>query len=64
MLGLQRRPLEDCESELGLPPSQVLALFSKAVRKLYSHLRAAKEAAVERSLPKVCGGHRGLAFFG
>ncbi len=30
---------------------QVLALFSKAVRKLYAHLRAAKEAAVARTLP-------------
>jgi len=34
-------------------PVQVLALFNKAVRKLYGHLRAAKEAAVERTLPKV-----------
>lgn len=41
------------EAELGLPASQVLALFSKAMRKLYAHLRAAKEAAVERTLPKV-----------
>lgn len=38
-----------------LPPlcfHQVLALFNKAMRKLYGHLRAAKEAAVERTLPK------------
>jgi len=34
-------------------PAQVLALFSKAMRKLYGHLRAVKEAAVERTLPKV-----------
>ena len=32
---------------------QVLALFSKTVRKLYQHIRSAKEAAVERSLPAV-----------
>lgn len=31
---------------------QVLALFNKAIRKLHSHLRAVKEAAVERQLPK------------
>ena len=31
---------------------QVLALFNKAIRKLHSHLRAAKEAAIERSLPR------------
>lgn len=32
---------------------QVLALFNKAIRKLYSQLRAAKEAAVDRLLPRV-----------
>jgi hypothetical protein len=31
---------------------QVLALFNKAVRKLHSHLRAAKEAAIARALPR------------
>lgn len=31
---------------------QVLALFNKAIRKLHSHIRAIKEAAVERQLPK------------
>lgn len=30
----------------------MLALFNKAVRKLYAHLRAGKEAAIERSLPR------------
>lgn len=34
------------EAELGLPASQVLALFNKAVRRLHGHLRAAKEAEV------------------
>ncbi|KAL6744873.1 tRNA binding domain-containing protein, partial [Haematococcus lacustris] len=52
VLGLQQRTLEDCDTELSLPPNQVLALFSKAVRKLYGHLRAVKEADLERSLPK------------
>lgn len=33
-------------------PPQVLALFNKAVRKLHSHLRAAKEAAIARALPR------------
>ena len=31
---------------------QVLALFNKAIRKLHGHLRAIKEAAVDRQLPK------------
>lgn len=32
---------------------QVLALFSKAIRKLHAFLRATKQAAVERTLPAV-----------
>lgn len=51
-LGLQQRDVTAVEEELQLPSSQVLALFSKAIRRLYSHLRAAKEAEVERTLPK------------
>jgi hypothetical protein len=31
---------------------QVLALFNKAIRKLHGHLRAVKEAQVERQLPR------------
>jgi N-acetyltransferase 10 len=30
----------------------VLALFNKAIRKLHGHLRAVKEAQVERQLPR------------
>eukprot|EP00877_Chromochloris_zofingiensis_P001333 jgi/Chrzof1/111/Cz01g03260.t1 len=52
-LGLQQRELSDIEVALGLPSNQVLALFNKAIRKLYSQLRAAKEAAVDRLLPRV-----------
>lgn len=51
-LGLQRRELSEVEAALGLPANQVLALFNKAVKKLHAHLRAAKEAAVARALPK------------
>ncbi|GAX72715.1 hypothetical protein CEUSTIGMA_g171.t1 [Chlamydomonas eustigma] len=50
-LGLQRMEVSQVETTLSLPSNQVLALFSKTVRKLYQHIRAAKEAAVERSLP-------------
>ena len=52
-LGLQRQELSEVEAALSLPSSQILALFNKAVRKIHQHLRAAKEAAVERSLPAV-----------
>ena len=51
-LGLQQREVADVEAALELPSSQVLALFSKAVRRLHGHLRAAKEAEVERALPR------------
>ncbi|GBF87381.1 N-acetyltransferase [Raphidocelis subcapitata] len=51
-LGLQRREVGDVEGALGLPGNQVLALFNKAVRKLHTHLRAAKEAAIARALPR------------
>ncbi|MEW5301920.1 MAG: hypothetical protein WDW36_004744 [Sanguina aurantia] len=52
-LGLQQQELSAVEAALELPASQVLALFNKAVRKLYLHLRATKEAAVARTLPQV-----------
>jgi hypothetical protein len=51
-LGLQQREVSDLQQELNLPSNQVLALFNKAIRKLHGHLRAVKEAAVERQLPR------------
>ena len=51
-LGLQQRDVSAVEASLDLPSSQVLALFSKAVRRLHQQLRAAKEAEVGRELPK------------
>lgn len=44
--------MSDLQQELNLPSNQVLALFNKAIRKLHGHLRAVKEAAVERQLPR------------
>jgi hypothetical protein len=44
--------VSDLQTELGLPSNQVLALFNKAIRKLHGHLRAVKEAAVDRQLPR------------
>ena len=51
-LGLQQRDVTAVEASLDLPSSQVLALFSKAVRRLHQQLRAAKEAEVDRQLPQ------------
>lgn len=51
-LGLQQKDISSLESAIQLPPNQALALFNKAVRKLHGHLKAVKEAAVERNLPQ------------
>ncbi|KOO25261.1 n-acetyltransferase 10 [Chrysochromulina tobinii] len=50
-LGLQHKTLEELAAELGLPASQLLALFNKAVRRMVSTLRAVEEAAEGASLP-------------
>lgn len=52
-LGLQCKSIDEVEKVLDLPSMQVLALFAKAMKRLHSLLKAVKEAAVERSLPKV-----------
>jgi N-acetyltransferase 10 len=51
-IGLQRKVLEDVEKELGLPASQLLAMFVKIVRKVSAHFRRILEGAVEESLPQ------------
>ena len=56
-LGLQHKTIDDVKGTLDLPANQVLALFNKSVRKMHGLLRAKKEAAVERSLPKVIPVH-------
>lgn len=52
VLGLQQRELGDAERDLGLPSSQILALFNKAMRRLHSCLNAAEEARAKASLPQ------------
>ena len=51
-IGLQRKVLEDVEKELGLPASQLLAMFVKIIRKVAAHLRSLVEGAVAQSLPE------------
>ncbi len=50
-LGLQRKILEDVEKELGLPTSQILAMFVKILRKVSTHFRRILEGAIEETLP-------------
>ena len=51
-IGLQRKVLEDVEKELGLPASQLLAMFVKIVRKAASHFRRLVEGAVVEGMPQ------------
>ena len=50
-IGLQRKVLEDVEKELGLPSSQLLAMFVKIVRKVSAHFRRILEGAIEETIP-------------
>ena len=50
-VGLQRKPIEDMEKELGLSASQVLGLFVKVMRKFSAHFRTLLEGAVMETLP-------------
>ncbi len=51
-VGLQRKVLEDVEKELGLPVSQLLAMFVKIVRKVATHFRALLADAITETLPE------------
>lgn len=49
-LGLQRKGLAKVSAEFFLPPHQVKALFSKAIRKISAALQAIQEGEVEREM--------------
>ena len=50
-LGLQRKPVETLETELGLTPSQTLALFAKILRRIVNHLQDIRKAGLGKDLP-------------
>jgi N-acetyltransferase 10 len=50
-IGLQRKDLEAVEKELGVPTSQLLAIFVKVIRKISTCFRVLKEGAVAATLP-------------
>ena len=50
-LGLQHKEIDEIGKELGLPGSQILALFNKAVRKMVGTLRKIVEDAESTTLP-------------
>jgi N-acetyltransferase 10 len=50
-VGLQHKDMDAAAKELGLPIPQVMALFNKAVRKMYAALRAGKTREIEAEMP-------------
>lgn len=50
-LGLQRKPVESLETELGLTSSQTLALFGKIVRRLTKHLQDVQKQSLGQDIP-------------
>ena len=51
VIGLQQRDPDDAGSALGLPASQIAALFNKAMRRLHACLATAEEARARSELP-------------
>jgi len=51
-IGLQRKPVEDLETELQLPVSQILALFAKMIRKISKRLIDIQRAAISAEMPQ------------
>jgi len=51
-IGLQKKSLDHVEKELGLPTSQLLAMFVKIIRKVSAHFRRLLEGAVVETLPQ------------
>lgn len=50
-LGLQRKPVESLEAELGTPAHQVLALFGKTIRRVVKVLQDIQKAELGADLP-------------
>ena len=49
-MGLQSKTVDDLEAELGLPASQILALYNKSMRRMVASLRAVQEMTTRYSL--------------
>ncbi|CAL1712686.1 unnamed protein product [Somion occarium] len=51
-LGLQRKSIEEVESELQVPVSQALALFTKVIRKISKRLFDIQKEAISATIPE------------
>jgi N-acetyltransferase 10 len=50
-VGLQRKEIDTVAAELALPPSQLLAIFIKIMRKISSHLGSLVTGAIAAEMP-------------
>ncbi|QBM90705.1 N-acetyltransferase 10 [Metschnikowia aff. pulcherrima] len=50
-VGLQRKLIDDVAQELGLPPSQAMAMFLKIVRKFSTYFRSVLSKDIEQAMP-------------
>lgn len=49
-IGLQHKTVEEIESDLQLPSSQILGLFNRAIRKLTNYLKKIEEKSIESKI--------------
>ncbi|XP_012146702.1 RNA cytidine acetyltransferase l(1)G0020 [Megachile rotundata] len=54
-LGLQHKTVDKLAEELGLPPSQLLALFNRIIRKFVQYLNGITENFIESTMMKIQG---------
>ncbi|KAM7204296.1 nucleolar ATPase [Naviculisporaceae sp. PSN 640] len=50
-IGLQRKDVDPSAEELNIPPSQLLAVFVKTMRKITTHLASLVSGAIEAEMP-------------
>ncbi|KAK3321587.1 GNAT acetyltransferase 2-domain-containing protein [Apodospora peruviana] len=50
-IGLQRKEVDQIAAELSMPPSQLLAVFMKILRKITTHLASLVSGAMEAEMP-------------
>jgi len=51
-IGLQHKTMEDLEKDLGIPVTQVMALFMKSLRKIYQFYQSVEEREFEEDINK------------
>ncbi|KAI0473541.1 GNAT acetyltransferase 2-domain-containing protein [Xylariaceae sp. FL0804] len=51
-VGLQRKEMDTVASELSIPTSQLLAMFTKIMKKVTSHFEGLVSGAIEASMPR------------